>query len=328
MSRNAGLHRPDRRTDRSGARGSAAALHWSSGRPSTRGPGALAVHRPAARTDDGLRPDAWTCPKAREIVIGTTELPTAARQQLATDAVDYATGHTARSCGPGWPARSQRSTPDAAARRRKRAIRTCRVWITPESDGLATLGAYLSAEEARACWNALRAAAGQHRKAASTPPARDTSGRPAHRAPRRRPGPLVQVIITPAGPELPGHGLLSAEHTGTCATAPTGSPWTGPALDRIHTGPSLARWVRTCDRHCRFPGCRRPAVMCDLDHVIPHPGGSTHHGQPRRPVQIPPPAQNPHQLESPNAARRGPALDQPPRPRLLHQPRRPVEAGV
>jgi hypothetical protein len=27
--------------------------------------------------------------------------------------------------------------------------------------------------------------------------------------------------------------------------------------------------VRARDKHCRFPGCRRPAIHCDIDHTNP-----------------------------------------------------------
>ena len=40
---------------------------------------------------------------------------------------------------------------------------------------------------------------------------------------------------------------------------------------------ALADFVRCRDLTCRFPGCDRPAVACDLDHTIPHAdGGPTH----------------------------------------------------
>jgi Domain of unknown function (DUF222) len=40
---------------------------------------------------------------------------------------------------------------------------------------------------------------------------------------------------------------------------------------------SLADFVRCRDLTCRFPGCDKPAVRCDLDHTIPHAdGGWTH----------------------------------------------------
>ncbi len=42
---------------------------------------------------------------------------------------------------------------------------------------------------------------------------------------------------------------------------------------------ALARFVRTRDTTCCFPGCDRPAVYCDLDHTIPYTaGGLTHPG--------------------------------------------------
>jgi Domain of unknown function (DUF222) len=40
---------------------------------------------------------------------------------------------------------------------------------------------------------------------------------------------------------------------------------------------ALADFVRCRDLTCRWPGCDRPAIGCDLDHTIPHsPGGATH----------------------------------------------------
>jgi hypothetical protein len=38
----------------------------------------------------------------------------------------------------------------------------------------------------------------------------------------------------------------------------------------------LARFVRSRDLSCRFPGCTEPAEFCDIDHVIPYPLGATH----------------------------------------------------
>jgi hypothetical protein len=37
--------------------------------------------------------------------------------------------------------------------------------------------------------------------------------------------------------------------------------------------PALARLIRTRTTTCCFPGCRRPARKCDLDHVIPYDDG-------------------------------------------------------
>ncbi|HKA69987.1 MAG TPA: HNH endonuclease, partial [Actinomycetes bacterium] len=38
---------------------------------------------------------------------------------------------------------------------------------------------------------------------------------------------------------------------------------------------ALADQVRARDVTCRFPGCRRPAIGCDLDHTRRHPDGPT-----------------------------------------------------
>ncbi len=95
--------------------------------------------------------------------------------------------------------------------------------------------------------------------------------------------------------ELEGHGLIPAalarqiivEH-GARATwrchyidDRPGSPAPGAVVgvgsvvhDTGYTPPPLmAELVRARDRHCRFPGCRRAARACDLDHVRPHAHG-------------------------------------------------------
>ncbi|MGH3159602.1 MAG: hypothetical protein ACRDNF_23935, partial [Streptosporangiaceae bacterium] len=37
--------------------------------------------------------------------------------------------------------------------------------------------------------------------------------------------------------------------------------------------PALQRLIRTRTRVCCYPGCRRPATRCDLDHTVPHEDG-------------------------------------------------------
>lgn len=39
---------------------------------------------------------------------------------------------------------------------------------------------------------------------------------------------------------------------------------------------ALAEFVRLRDLTCRFPGCDKPAQVCDIDHTIPFPLGPTH----------------------------------------------------
>ncbi|WP_305852265.1 HNH endonuclease signature motif containing protein [Blastococcus sp. PRF04-17] len=56
---------------------------------------------------------------------------------------------------------------------------------------------------------------------------------------------------------------------------------TGQALDPPGPTPgyapatALQKFVRARDRRCRFPGCRTPAIRCDLDHNQPWPLGPT-----------------------------------------------------
>lgn len=45
---------------------------------------------------------------------------------------------------------------------------------------------------------------------------------------------------------------------------------------RYRPSARLAAFVRARDVTCRFPGCTVPAVLCDIDHVIPYPLGVTH----------------------------------------------------
>lgn len=49
----------------------------------------------------------------------------------------------------------------------------------------------------------------------------------------------------------------------------------GPGAMTYRPGRALTRAVRARDVTCRFPGCRRAARRCDVDHTVPHPHGPT-----------------------------------------------------
>jgi len=78
---------------------------------------------------------------------------------------------------------------------------------------------------------------------------------------------------------LPGFGPVSS--TSLCDIAATAKirplvlPSTGPEPG-YRPSTALAEFVRCRDLTCRFPGCDRPAEVCDLDHTVPFPLGPTH----------------------------------------------------
>ncbi len=90
---------------------------------------------------------------------------------------------------------------------------------------------------------------------------------------------LAGVSDTPG--ELAGYGPLPADIVRELAREAT---WrrilTDPAqgdrpveVGRRFPAPGLARLLRTREQVCRFPGCRKPARFCDLDHIQPHSAG-------------------------------------------------------
>jgi Domain of unknown function (DUF222) len=49
-----------------------------------------------------------------------------------------------------------------------------------------------------------------------------------------------------------------------------------PPEPNYRSSPKLATYIRCRDLTCRFPGCDRPAGVCDIDHTVPYPVGPTH----------------------------------------------------
>jgi hypothetical protein len=80
---------------------------------------------------------------------------------------------------------------------------------------------------------------------------------------------------------VPGYGPLPARVVQDLADTakvkplivpdPTTSPEPG-----YRPSAALAEFVRLRDLTCRFPGCDRPAEVCDIDHTVPWPIGPTH----------------------------------------------------
>jgi|GEM_PF-456503 len=184
--------------------------------------------------------------------------------------------------------------PEAPATRRERRVeeRYVRWWAEP--DGMAALQACLPAEDIMAIMKNITAHANEHRE-----PDEQRSDAQLHADVFRdvliqgwpdKPGPGVRVklhVLLPAvqllaAPgtalaELQGYGpipapvaLALARHAPSFARVLT-DPWDGAPIDvgrtRYRPPAALQELVQLRDEHCQFPGCRRPAERCEIDHV-------------------------------------------------------------
>lgn len=102
--------------------------------------------------------------------------------------------------------------------------------------------------------------------------------------------PLIHVVVagsTLAGideqpGEIPGWGVIPADAVRRVAADATWKriltdPASGVILDvgrtKYRPPKALADYVRTRDRHCVFPPCRKSSATCDLDHRHPYSRG-------------------------------------------------------
>lgn len=252
----------------------ATALHWTAFMATRRVELAHQVFEEVPGVHRAMAAGSFDSGKATEIAHAAVGLDDKQRPALADRACHYATTHT-RGQLRAWLGRQIADLdPDLAARRRRKAGTRRRVWIQPEADGMATVGAYLTAEEAQACMAAIQADVANHEGSIDTARADQFVALLTGTA-IGSPIP-VTVIHLPTGPELAGHGPISSEHATALHKHATHINLTPtPAGSGYQPPPTLARFIRVRDRHCRFPGCRRPATMCDIDHVVPHPDGPT-----------------------------------------------------
>ncbi|MBX7454399.1 HNH endonuclease [Mycolicibacterium sp. 3033] len=78
---------------------------------------------------------------------------------------------------------------------------------------------------------------------------------------------------------LSGFGVLPAESVRRVAGTATIRPVRLPGVDAqrgYRPSVALRDFLRWRDLTCRFPGCDRPVVGCDVDHTTPWPFGVTH----------------------------------------------------
>jgi Domain of unknown function (DUF222) len=189
-----------------------------------------------------------------------------------------------------------RVDPEGAAARYQARRAERRIVYSPADDGMAELWAYLPAPAAAAIYETVQVTACR----ATTPDDQRTADQ--RRADafidllfgESTTGPVAHVNVTvPVGTllgvddepgELAGYGPIPAELSRELAADSTWrrlltDPASGALLDygRATYRPpaALADFVRARDRTCRFPGCRRPAHRCQLDHRTEYPEGAT-----------------------------------------------------
>jgi hypothetical protein len=270
--------------------------------------------------------DAWRqgrvdARKVSEIAAGVAPLcapdsgATVAVEPLVAAAVDYATGHTAPQLRAWLSRRVVAAAPEAAERRRIKALADRRVTFTPLSDGVAELAALMPAIQARQIYDTVNALA--HEAAAGDARTMDQRRSDALfdlLVGRAEPMAVSMQVVVPAdvlagesdepgwvagiGPTTAGtvrdlfaaHGdVVERSDRFTSALPPmmwrrlACDPDSGVLTDvaekQYRPSTALDRAVRARDMTCRFPGCRRSAVGTrsgtDLDHTVPWPVGRT-----------------------------------------------------
>ena len=189
-----------------------------------------------------------------------------------------------------------RIDPDGGQQRYQQRRSERRVVYTPAEDGMAELWAYLPAPAAAAIYETVAVTA----RRAATPDDDRTADQKRADAfvdlllGEATTGPVAQVRVTvPAGSllglddesgELAGYGPIPAGMARELAADATWrrlltDPASGVLLDHGRTTyrppAGLADFVRARDQTCRFPGCRRAAERCELDHHHEYPHGPT-----------------------------------------------------
>lgn len=96
--------------------------------------------------------------------------------------------------------------------------------------------------------------------------------------------PATVLLGAEAPADLVGRCPIDAQTARTLAAQARG-PWerviihpvTGVVLhtDTCQRTAAMDRHLKARDRHCRFPGCRAPAIRCELDHTVDWADGGT-----------------------------------------------------
>jgi hypothetical protein len=161
----------------------------------------------------------------------------------------------------------ERLDAEAVRKRAEKAREERCVYVKDGHDGMATLCLEVPAEVAHAIYAAINDKVLSN-QALQRNEAADASlvlaARDERRIGAQRADTMVDLLATglgidPWSPPVPESSFLTEDqiaHLNKGANTYTPSP-------------AMTKAVRNRDKHCRFPGCRRPARHCDLDHTIP-----------------------------------------------------------
>jgi hypothetical protein len=184
-------------------------------------------------------------------------------RELDARLADWTCGHTHQQITAKARRLVLKVDPEGAEARAGKRRTERRVEIEPDEDGIAHCGAAILAQIAAV---------------ATEPP----DGSVAIWAK------IAELLGGDAPGELAGYGPATAAVARALAAREARwrrvltDPADGSVVAAEHKGYSpptaLAEHMRLRDRHRRFPTCSASAIRADLDHTVPHPAGSTRHG--------------------------------------------------
>ena len=227
---------------------------------------ALTLTRRLPKTLAAVEAGELSKPAAEMIADETANLTVAQCAQLENTVLPEAGSRSYRSLRAKVRRVVEKLDADAVRKRAAQAKEERCVYVKDEPDGMATLCLYGPASVVRSLYDALNdrvLAAQATAKAAHTDAAFVLAARDDRRIGAQRHDSLVDLLagalgIDPWAPPVPESSFLTEDQiAGLDRNAGTYRP-----------SEAMKRAVRNRDKHCRFPGCRRPARHCDIDHSI------------------------------------------------------------
>ena len=227
---------------------------------------ALMLAKRLPRTFDALERGELTKPAAELIADESANLDVAQCARLEDEVLPDAAQRSYRSLRTKVRREVEKLDADAVRKRTEKAREERTLYVKDEHDGMATLCLTVPAQVAHGIYDAindkvLTAQATLKRDGADAAlvlPTRDDRPVGAQRADTTVDILAAGLGIDPWAPPVPVSSFLTDEQI---ASLDRGANTYVPSK-------ALKAAVRNRDKHCRFPGCRRPARHCDLDHSI------------------------------------------------------------